>query len=150
MKVRLLIEVLPGKPEIEGKGAQPRGILVRRRAPERLGVPAPAHAILPIQDDPRGVELIGVDVVNLVGLHHLDGKIFQPDEFAQGIAVLVILPDCCVTPPAGSVRRTRRLSASKPWARLWARGSKASSFTRLPQRVERVGDAVAQGVGDRR
>src|SRR5262249_59381657 len=66
MEVRLLIEVLSGKPQIAGERPQAGRVFVGHRVPEGLGVvPPPDRLGCLVRVQARGIQVIGMDEVKL-------------------------------------------------------------------------------------
>ena len=68
MQPRLLVVILPREPRVVGElHPIPIRVLVRGTRAKRIAVPAPHHFVAAVGGDTRGVEVVGVEVVNAGG-----------------------------------------------------------------------------------
>jgi len=68
MQPRLLVIILPRKPQIQGESASISiRVLVGPADAKGCRVPSPDFYALPVGDDSRGVQVIGVDEVDVTG-----------------------------------------------------------------------------------
>jgi hypothetical protein len=92
------IVVLTREPQVEGKHAQPRRVLIRQIRPKRIAVPTP-HQIrrTAARNGARRVQMIGVDVENAESTRFRpdtgNRRIPHPDDLLDRIARSIVLTD---------------------------------------------------------